>query len=159
MKNVVVNPVALWMTSIGMRKKGLMRSAKIVKAANYAIFKSILPPEAEVGKNLTLGHYGLGVVVHPNVILGDNVHLWHGVTLAVAAPVGSSTRMIIEDNVTIGANTVVVTREGRNLTIGANSVVGAGSVVLGDVPPGVVVAGNPAVVRHRIGEGNATTFR
>lgn len=155
----MVNPASLWKFSISLRKTGLLRSAKFIKAANYLIFRTILPPEAEVGKNLSLGHYGMGVVVHPNVVIGDNVHIWHGVTLAVAAPVGSHTRLIVQDSVTIGAGTVVVTREGRDLTIGANSVIGAGSVVLADVPPGAVVAGNPAVVRHRRGEGNATNYR
>ena len=155
----MINPSTLWGISIKLRNRNFLRTAKIIKFVNYAAFRAILPPEAKVGSDLSLGHYGLGTVVHPNVVIGDNVHIWHGVTLAVAAPVGSNTSIIVGDNVTIGANTIVVTREGRNLRIGSNSVVGAGSVVVNDIPPGVVVAGNPAVVKHVLGGGNASKYR
>jgi 2,3,4,5-tetrahydropyridine-2-carboxylate N-succinyltransferase len=97
--------------------------------------------------------------VHPNVVIGKNVRIWHGVTLAVSAPVGSEHLLVIEDNVTIGAGSVVITRELQSMTIGKGSVIGANSVVTRDVPPGVVVAGNPAVIRHRVGDGNSTLFR
>jgi len=55
-------------------------------------------------------------------------------------------RVIIEDNVYIGVNSVVL----RNVRIGKNSVIGAGSVVARDIPPNVVAVGNPAVAIKEI---------
>ena len=57
-------------------------------------------------------------------------------------------RVVINDNVFIGVNSVVL----PNVTIGKNSIIGAGSVVSGDVPPDALVAGNPARVLRRIDE-------
>lgn len=60
----------------------------------------------------------------------------------VARPPLRTAPVIIKDNVWIGMNATVI----RGVTIGENSVVGAGSVVTKDVPPNVVVAGNPATI-------------
>jgi len=60
----------------------------------------------------------------------------HWARLSTGAPI------VIEDDVFIGMNSLIL----KGVTIGRGSVVGAGSVVTRDVPPGVVVAGNPAVV-------------
>jgi serine O-acetyltransferase len=93
------------------------------------------------------------------VIIGENVRIWHGVTLAVAAPIASEFHLTIGDGVLIGAGSVIITRERQSMTIGKGSVIGANSVVTRDVPEGVVVAGNPATVRHPVGKGNSTILR
>lgn len=154
-----MGPEKLWQVSRQLEARGRRRSARLVKALNKYAFSAILPPEAVVGDSLSLGHLGQGVVVHPNVSIGRNVHLWHGVTLAVSAPPGHEARLVIEDGVTIGAGAVVITRQHESLTVGAGSVIGANSVVTRDVPPGVVVAGNPARVLHKVGEGTASVYR
>lgn len=154
-----MNPERLWAISRALHARGLRLPARAIKAVNDLVFHAILPPEAKVGENVELGHHGSQVVIHPNVVIGDNVRIWHGVTLAVAAPIGSEFRLIIEDDVMIGAGSVVITRERQSMTIGRGAVIGANSVVTRDVPEGVVVAGNPAVVRHRVGEGNSTILR
>ena len=87
------------------------------------------------------------------IIIGDNCYITYGCVIlshdATAKRIypnddGSGT-VIIEDNVFIGVNSVVL----RNVRIGRNSIVGAGSVVTKDVPPNVIVAGNPAaILRH-----------
>ena len=57
---------------------------------NFLVYKAILPCEAVVGAGLTLDHYGLGIVIHPNVTIGDRVRIYHGVTLAAETGLGRS---------------------------------------------------------------------
>jgi len=83
------------------------------------------------------------------VIIGDRCDITHGCVIlchdASVQPTAVATTRI-GNNVFIGVNSVVLC--GR--TIGDNSVVGAGSVVTTDVPPNVVVAGNPARIIRKL---------
>ena len=66
---------------------------------------------------------------------------WHGI-YDRALPVGQSKKVVLEDNVWIGDGAIV----SKGVTIGKNSIVGARTVVIKDVPPNVIVAGNPAKI-------------
>ena len=88
-----------------------------------------------------LDHYGLGVVIHPNVTIGDRVRIYHGVTLAAETWVGSEHRIVVGDDVMIGAGAMVVARTNTSLHIGNGARIEAGAVVTKDVPP---VVGSPA---------------
>ena len=89
---------------------------------------------------------GEGSMVDMNAVigargkLGKNVHLGACSVVAGVLEPPSATPVIIEDDVLIGANSVIL----EGVRIGKGSVVAAGSVVTKDVPPGVVVAGSPA---------------
>jgi putative colanic acid biosynthesis acetyltransferase WcaB len=102
-----------------------------------------LPWDTQVGPNLKLQH-GLALVVNHETIIGANCTLRHSTTIGnKKLPDGSySQSPKIGCNVDIGANVVIL----GSLTIGNNAVIGAGSVVVKDVPEGAVVAGNPAKV-------------
>jgi serine acetyltransferase len=115
----------------------------MLKALNFILFKAILPPEAEIGKNLTLEHYALCMVVHPDVVIGDNVQIWHNVTLA-AQSWGGEHKIRIGDNVTIGAGAAVIARPHQGLVVGEGANIGAGAVVTRDVTAGTTVVGVPA---------------
>lgn len=132
----------LWKLSTRLHARGHRRAAWLLKGALFLTCRALLAPEAKVGERVRLGHCALGVVVHPNVSIGDDVLLYHGVTLGTDVPLADPRRMVIGDRVVVGAGAVVV----GPVTIGDDAVVGANAVVLRDVPPGVVVAGNPAVI-------------
>ena len=66
---------------------------------------------------------------------------WHGIYNR-AAPVGTTKPVELKNNVWIGDRAVV----GKGVTIGENSIVAAGAVVVKDVPPNVIVGGNPAKI-------------
>ena len=100
----------------------------------------------------------LGIELNYKATIGPRLRLYHGMALAVheAAVIGSDCVLrqcttigmrkeaadvpTIGNNVNIGSNSVLIGR----ITIGDGAVIGAGSVVVHDVPPGAVVAGNPA---------------
>lgn len=95
--------------------------------------------QTEVGPGLSLQH-GTGLVVHQKARIGAGCTLRHGVT--VGERVGGGALPVLGNGVEIGANAVLL----GGIVVGDRSVVGAGSVVLCDVPAGSVVAGNPAKI-------------
>ncbi|PVW02153.1 serine acetyltransferase [Microbacterium sp. Gd 4-13] len=139
-----MTPEQVWRWSQALHRHGFRRSARILKFVNYMLFRAILPPQAQTGRGLRLGHLGLGVVVHPNVTIGADVTIWHHVTISATTWVGSDVRITIEDGVTIGAGSIIVGRHNESLVLGRRCSVGAGSVVTQSIESGAVVVGNPA---------------
>ena len=134
-----MSPERLWLLSIALRERGHLRLAFLVKKLNAFVFHNSLPPGSSVSPDIFLGHHSLGTVIHGNVVIGRRVKIWHNVTLAVRSYSGSPHRIIIEDDVKIGANSVVITPLEESLRIGRGARIGAGAVVTGDVPAGATV--------------------
>lgn len=82
----------------------------------------------------------MGAVLGGRAEVGKHCHVGAGAVLAGVIEPPSANPVVLEDDVLIGANAVVV----EGVRIGKGAVVGAGSIVLSDVPAGAVVAGNPA---------------
>ena len=108
------------------------------------LFKAILPFQADIQRDVQLEHYGLGIVIHPNVTISHRVRSYHHVTLAAETWVGSEHRLITGDDVLIGAGAIIVGRSNQTLVIGDAARVGAGAVVTKDVAPGQTVVGSLA---------------
>jgi serine O-acetyltransferase len=138
-----VTTVALWRLSSNLHRRGFRLLGRVVQRVNGFVHHNDLGA-ANVGPDVWLGHHGLGVVVHDNVVLGARVRLWHNVTLAVRAKPGSEHRIVVGDDVMIGANAVVITPRQGSVHIGAGARIGAGAVVTTDVPEGATVVGVPA---------------
>ena len=98
-------------------------------------------PGAQIGKGLFIDH-GHGVVIGETTIIGDNVTLYQGVTLGGTGKETGKRHPTIEDNVMISVGAKVL----GSFTIGENSKIGAGSVVLSEVPPNSTVVGVPGRV-------------
>jgi serine O-acetyltransferase len=140
-------PERLWLLSIALQQRGHRSLAKLVKNVNSAIYHNSLPPGASVSPDIELGHHGFGTVIHTNVVIGRNVKIWHNVTIAMRAGSHSPYRIVIEDDVRIGANSVVISPYRRDLRIGRGARIGAGAVVSRDVAPkSTVISASPEVI-------------
>lgn len=98
-------------------------------------------PGATIGKGLFIDH-GHGVVIGETAIVGDNVTLYQGVTLGGTGKEQGKRHPTIGNNVMISAGAKIL----GSFTIGENSKIGAGSVVLSEVPPNSTVVGVPGRV-------------
>jgi serine O-acetyltransferase len=98
-------------------------------------------PGATIGRRLFIDH-GIGVVVGETAVIGDDVTLYHGVTLGGIAAAAGRRHPVVEDGVVIGAGAKVL----GPVTVGRNARVGANAVVVKDVPDGVTVVGIPAQI-------------
>jgi serine O-acetyltransferase len=101
-------------------------------------------PGATVGRRFFIDH-GMGVVIGETAEIGDDVMLYHGVTLGGRQREGGKRHPTIEDGVAVGAGAKIL----GPITIGAGSVVGANAVVTKDAPADSVLVGIPAKPRTR----------
>ncbi|MGO8757960.1 MAG: serine O-acetyltransferase [Terracidiphilus sp.] len=104
-------------------------------------------PGALIGRRLFIDH-ATGVVIGETSIVGSDVTMYQGVTLGGTGKQHGKRHPTICDGVFIGNNANIL----GNVTVGENSRVGAGSVVLTDVPPNSTVVGVPAHIVYRNGQ-------
>jgi serine O-acetyltransferase len=102
-------------------------------------------PGAKIGRAFFIDH-GMGVVIGETAEVGDNVTLYHGVTLGGTTWQKGKRHPTIGSNVVIGAGAKVL----GPVHIGANTRIGANSVVLNDIPPNSIVVGIPGKVVFRV---------
>jgi len=139
-----MNPSFLWWLSCQAYKNNVPIIPKLLKTINFLLFHAVLPYQAEVERDIELQHYGLGIVIHPNVKIGCRVKIYHNVTLATETWIGSPYKIYIGDDVLIGAGAAVIGRGDQDLMIGNRAVVGANAVVTHNVNEGEIVVGVPA---------------
>jgi len=103
-------------------------------------------PKAKIGKNLFIDH-GMGVVIGETSEIGDNVTIYHSVTLGGISPSINSEEQrnvkrhpTLKDNVVVGSGAQVL----GSVVVGKNSKIGANAVVTKDVPENAVMVGIPA---------------
>ena len=103
-------------------------------------------PAAKIGKNLFIDH-GMGVVIGETSEIGNNVTIYHGVTLGGISPAENSLDQVnlkrhptIKDNVIIGSGAQIL----GPITVNTSARIGANTVILKDVPKYGTMVGNPA---------------
>ena len=119
--------LARWVSQRGVRKTGIE-----------------IHPGAKIGKGFFIDH-GNGVIIGETTVIGDNVTLYQGVTLGGTGKEQGKRHPTIGNNVMISTGAKVL----GSFKIGDNSKIGAGSVVLKEVPPGSTVVGVPGQVVKR----------
>lgn len=123
---------ALW-------RRGHTLFARVLSHGTRFLTGVEIHPAATLGRRVFIDH-GMGTVIGETARVGDDVHLFHGVTLGGDDPEPIKRHPTVEDGVTLGANSTLI----GDITVGETATVGAGAVVTEDVPAGVTVAGNPA---------------
>jgi serine O-acetyltransferase len=127
---------ALWL------RPGLKPLARIISTLARAVTGIEIHPGATIGERFFIDH-GMGVVIGETAEVGDDVMLYHGVTLGGRSLAKVKRHPTVGDRVTIGAGARVL----GPVYIGDDAQIGANSVVVKDVPAGAVATGIPAQVR------------
>ena len=108
----------------------------VVKYINILLFRCYIDPQAVIGVRLDLPHGGFGVVIGPEVVIGDDAIIFHNVTLGHANP----GPLLIGHRLYAGTGAIILgpAQIGNDVTIGANT------TVTFDVPEGATVVGPKA---------------
>jgi acetyltransferase-like isoleucine patch superfamily enzyme len=106
---------------------------------------------AEINNNVLIKSEGPGICIGANALLGSRICIYDSDfhELDPRRRAGGRPRMAaveLQDNVFIGDRVVIL----KGVTVGADSVIGAGSVVTSSIPPGVIAAGNPARILREL---------
>lgn len=120
-------------------RKGYKRLAKALYWLYRILFSCDIPCTVQIGHNLCLPHFGLGVVIHPYAIIGDNVKIYQQVTIGAR---GQDWFAVIGNDVLLGAGCKIL----GSVKIGNNVKVGANAVVLNDIPDNLTAVGIPAKI-------------
>lgn len=123
-------------------EKNWRLSARLISQFSRFLTGVEIHPGAKIGKNFFIDH-GMGVVIGETSEIGDNVTMYHGVTLGGTnsfAGKGGKRHPTIEDNVVIGAGALIL----GPITIGKNAKVGANATVVKSVAAGTTVVGTAA---------------
>ncbi|PPF82729.1 serine O-acetyltransferase [Subtercola sp. Z020] len=130
---------ALWL------RPGLALPARLVSQLARFLTGVEIHPGAVIGRRVFIDH-GMGVVIGETARVGDDVLIYHGVTLGGLGPVRGHRHPTIGDGVLLGAGAKLL----GPIIIGEGSAVGANAVVLQDAPPNSLVTGVPATHRPRV---------
>ncbi|MBC2681210.1 serine O-acetyltransferase EpsC [Corynebacterium anserum] len=129
--------------------KGLRGPARVLSQFTRALTGIEIHPGATIGRRFFIDH-GMGVVIGETAEIGDDVMLYHGVTLGGSELVQRKRHPTIGNGVMVGAGAKVL----GPITIGEGSAIGANAVVTKDAPPHSILTGIPAKIRERKADQN-----
>lgn len=129
--------IALHHLAHRMHRAGVPVIPRLVDYLIFLLFNSVIHHTTEIGKNTRCGYRGMSVVIHADAVIGQNVLI--GAHAIIGGRSGQPAPRI-EDDVYIGANACLL----GGITIGRGAIIGAGAIVLRDVPAGTRAVGNPA---------------
>jgi serine O-acetyltransferase len=126
---------------------GWVVTARFVSHVSRFLTGIEIHPGARIGRGVFIDH-GMGVVMGETAEVGDDVTLYQGVTLGGTSLKREKRHPTLERNVVVGTGAAII----GAITIGAGARIGAGSVVVAEVPPDSVVVGVPGKVIYRDGK-------
>lgn len=127
----------------GLYKIKLFFLARLISQLGRFFTGVEIHPGAKIGKGLFIDH-GMGVVIGETAEIGDNVTIYHGVTLGGTGKDKGKRHPTIGNDVIIGCGAKIL----GPISIGDGSKIGANSVVLKNVPKGKTAVGIPAVIKN-----------
>ncbi|MDA4894779.1 MULTISPECIES: serine O-acetyltransferase EpsC [Microbacterium] len=137
---------ALW-------RRGLRFPARLGSQVARWLTGVEIHPGARIGRRFFIDH-GMGVVIGETAEIGDDVLIYHGVTLGGRTRSAGKRHPTLGDGVVVGAGAKIL----GPITIGARTVVGAGAVVTKDAPADALLVGVPAAPRARRPDGEAAAL-
>lgn len=140
---------AIWAYRVAHRwwhAPGLKLPARLLSQVSRFLTGVEIHPGARIGRRFFIDH-GMGVVVGETAVIGDDVMLYHGVTLGGKSRGREKRHPTLEDAVVVGAGAQVL----GDITIGARSTIGANAVVVHNAPADSVIVGIPGAIRPRQG--------
>ena len=137
---------AIWIYRVAhaLWRRGWRFAARALSQAARWVTGVEIHPGATIGRRFFIDH-GMGVVIGETAEIGDDVMLYHGVTLGGRTRDAGKRHPTLGDGVAVGAGAKIL----GPITIGAGSVVGANAVVTRDAPADSVLVGVPATARSR----------
>jgi serine O-acetyltransferase len=141
----------LWKMSMWCHRHGRRWTARLLKTVIFLVFGAILEPEVRLEGHVNFAHRGLGVVIHGTTVLGDWVQIWQYATIAASndKETHMHTGVRVGRGVVIGAHALIMCPAERTLTIGDEAVIGAGAIVVNDIPPKATVLAEPSrIIPH-----------
>ncbi|KRE39481.1 serine acetyltransferase [Janibacter sp. Soil728] len=136
---------AIWLHRVAHRwwmRPGWRWPARLLAYGSRSLTGIEIHPGAHIGRRFFIDH-GMGVVIGETSIIGDDVMLFHGVTLGGTSGKRIKRHPTLGDKVMVGAGAKIL----GDIHVGSNVKVGANSVVVKDVPTGAVATGIPAQYR------------
>ncbi|MCH8815030.1 MAG: serine O-acetyltransferase [Chloroflexi bacterium] len=137
-----------------LHEHGFCLIARIISHVGRAITGIEIHPGAQVASSLFIDH-GMGVVIGETAVIGDDCHLLQGVTLGGTSSRRAKRHPTLRNNVVVGAGAKLI----GDITIGDNAKIGAGSVVVTNVPPNATVVGVPGHIVAFADPGDDTILR
>lgn len=138
---------AVWLHRIAhkmWKKDQLKTPARLLSQLNRALTGIEIHPGATIGRRFFIDH-GMGVVIGETTEIGNDVMLYHGVTLGGQSLEKKKRHPTLEDDVVVGAGAKVL----GPVVVGARTAVGANAVLVKDTPEDAIATGIPAQIRIR----------
>ena len=137
-----------------LHRRGLRLPARLISHMGRALTGIEIHPCAQIGEGFFIDH-GMGVVIGETTIIGDNCHLFQGVTLGGTSTKRAKRHPTLGNGVVVGAGAKII----GAVNIGDYAKIGAGSVVVTNVPPNATVVGVPGHIVAYADPGNETILK
>ena len=137
-----------------LHNSGLRLPARLISHLGRAVTGIEIHPGARIGEKFFIDH-GMGVVIGETTVIGDNCHLYQGVTMGGTSTKRAKRHPTLGKGVVVGAGAKVI----GAVTIGDGAKIGAGSVVVTNVPPNATVVGVPGHIVAYADPGDETILK